>query len=137
MRKPKKPSVSKLKKKLDIIYSTYRRLSEADENGYVTCVTCGVKRHYKDRMQNGHYIDRHISSTRYLDKNCHVQCVGCNMFGGGKKDIYALYLIKRYGEGILEHLNDLKKQTKQFKVYELEEMMTSYKQKLISLSNHK
>ena len=41
-------------------------------------------------------------------------------------DEYALALKKRYGEGILEELNALKHQIKQFTVNELEELIQNY-----------
>ena len=42
-----KPTVSKLKKKLDAIFSKYIRLKDADKNGYVKCYTCGVKKYWE------------------------------------------------------------------------------------------
>jgi len=134
VKKVKKPkTVSKLKKECDMWYSRYRRLSESYDE-YVSCVTCGNRMHWKE-AQNGHYVDRHHNATRFLDKNCHPQCVGCNVFGGGKHDVYALYLLTRYGADILGELNNIKSMGRKFKTYELEAMIKYYKEKVKELLN--
>ena len=125
-------NISKLKKKADKLYSLVRRVESADPAGYCICVTCGKRDHYT-KMQNGHYIPRNYNSTRYYDKNCHVQCKSCNIFKGGSLDTYALYLINKYGEGILEELNTLKNTRKKFKPWELEERIGAYKVRLEDL----
>lgn len=35
-------------------------------------------------MQNGHFMSRLYLGTRFDPRNCRPQCVGCNMYGGGK-----------------------------------------------------
>jgi len=42
---------------LDSIFSRYIRLSYADNNGMVKCVTSGDMYHWKN-IQNGHFITR-------------------------------------------------------------------------------
>ena len=121
-----KKTVQKLKKELDTIFSRYIRLKYADANGYVQCFTCGRMYFWKE-IQNGHYVRREYNATRYHEKNCHPQCVGCNMFKAGNMDEYTLNLVKKYGDGILEELNALKHTIKQFTCEELEEMKKKYK----------
>jgi len=99
--------LSKLSKKLDAVFSMYIRLKYADNKGMVSCYTCNVKKHWKE-MQNGHYISRRHYCTRWLETNCHPQCVGCNVFNQGNSPSYALHLIKDYGAPILETLEGLK-----------------------------
>ena len=68
-----KKTVSKLKKELDKWFSLFIRLREATDNeGLVQCVTCGVVRHYKDGMQNGHFQSRKHLSTRFDEENCQI-----------------------------------------------------------------
>ena len=136
-RKSKTKSVKSLKKKLDSLYSTYRRMSEADHQGFVRCFTCGKKLKWKQEAQLGHYISRNYSATRYLDKNCEIQDVSCNIFKSGAKDIFALNLVKKHGEGILQELNDLKNTIKNFAPYELEEKIAFYKDKIEELKKGK
>lgn len=39
--------------------------------------------------------------------NVKPQCASCNTFGEGRKDLFALALIKEYGQGVLEELNKM------------------------------
>ena len=103
----KKKTTSQLKKLLDAIFSQYIRLKSSDGNGYCVCVTCGKKDHWKN-MQNGHYISRQHLAVRCDETNCHVQCVGCNVFRGGNYTSYALYMLDKYGEEKLQWLEQQK-----------------------------
>lgn len=103
-KKTKQKTQSQLKKILDKLFSEYVRRKYSDENEEAVCVTCGVRKHWKE-LQNGHYISRTHTATRYHLKNCHVQCVACNVFMRGRLDEYALFLLKTYGKNILTELN--------------------------------
>lgn len=93
MAKRKKPTRSKLVKKLDILFSQFVRVSSADKNGYCTCITCGKKGHWKDGgIQAGHFMSRKHYSTRWDIRNVKPQCVGCNMFKSGEQYKYSIYL---------------------------------------------
>lgn len=101
--KPHK-STQSLQSKLDTLFSLYIRKRYATPDGMVRCVTCGKYDHWKE-TDAGHYISRQYLSTRYDERNVHVQCRSCNRFHEGRKDEYTLFLIKTYGVGILEELN--------------------------------
>ncbi len=83
LKKKKKPTVSKLKKEADRLFSIYTRLLYADDSGYVACYTCGAVKHYKE-MQCGHFVPRQHLILRYDTRNCRVQCAGCNIWGKGR-----------------------------------------------------
>ena len=70
----KKPTRSKLVKKLDTVFSQYIRRSNADNNGYCTCVTCNKTFHWKE-IQAGHFMSRKHYSTRWDERNVKTQCV--------------------------------------------------------------
>ena len=129
----KTPTVAKLKKKLDTIYSQYVRLSNSNFE-IVSCVTCGIEKPWKE-MQCGHYVSRTHNATRFDEQNTHPQCYGCNVGRGGNYPKYALFLVQRYGAGILEDLDQRSKEIKRFTVSELEEMITDYKAKLADLQD--
>ena len=97
-----KKTVSKLKKELDKWFSLYIRLREANEYGMCQCFTCGVVRHYKDGMQNGHFQSRKHLATRFDEENCQVQCVKCNVYAWGEQYKFSLALDGKYGEGKAE-----------------------------------
>lgn len=131
-RKPKTKSIGWFKKKLDHSFSQWIRIKDA-VNGVATCVTCGAKAHWK-KMQNGHYIPRSHMSTRYDEQNCHVQCVADNMFKNGAMDEYALFLVSKYGEDILEELNKRKHTIRQIRIPEYEELIKLYDAKVKELN---
>lgn len=105
--KRKKSERTKLMEKADRIFSQYIRMLDADENGYVKCTTCNVKRHWKE-MHAGHYVPRQHLTLRWEETNVHPQCPSCNTFNEGRSDEYALFLMKEYGKTHLEWLNQRK-----------------------------
>lgn len=120
----RKPTVAKLKKLADKVFSDYIR----QRDKYV-CFTCG-KKGDKTNIQNGHYVSRAFNSLRFDERNCAAQCVGCNIFRKGNIDEYALALLKKFGPEILKELAAEKRKVKQFTVRELEGMIEEFKNKL-------
>ena len=127
-------SLTKDEKRFDRVFSKWVRYSAADKQGLVRCYTCG-KIGEPANFHAGHYIDRTHKSTRWLEKNVKPQCVSCNTFGEGKKDEYALALIREYGEGILEELNSLKWTPVQLGELQVLGLIAEYEEKLKQLSD--
>ena len=129
----KQLSVSKLKKKLDTIFSRYIRLKDClDTTGSIEwgyCYTCKKSKNFKE-LQAGHYVDRTHIRTRYDERNVHPQCVHCNYFLEGNKSAYTLHLIKDYGKNIIKELDTLKNKRGGLSWVELDEMVKHYKPKV-------
>jgi len=123
----KKPSRSKLVKKLDNIFSQYIRLREADNSGFTTCFTCGKKDHWK-KLQNGHFQSRRHYATRWDERNCQVQCVGCNMFKGGEQFLFAKALDNKYYDGISDELHITAQSIVKFSNLDIELLITKYQE---------
>ena len=123
----KKPSRSKIVKKLDAEFSRYIRLKYSDHNGYVKCYTCNRIKHYKDSMQNGHFMSRRYYSTRWNEDNCRPQCYGCNCHAQGRSYEFSLNLNKEYGYEISLELLQLSKETVKISNPELIEKTEYYK----------
>jgi len=121
----KKPSRSKLVKKLDAVFSQYIRLKDSVD-GYATCFTCGKKDHWK-KLQNGHFQSRKHYATRWDEQNCQVQCAGCNVFRYGEQFLFAKYLDERFYAGLSDELYFKSKQIVKFSNVEIEEMILKYK----------
>lgn len=134
-KKSKKKSQSKLVKELDAVFSQWIRLKDADDNGMAKCVTCGVKKPWKE-MQNGHYVSRSKRSTRWDEENCHVQCVGCNMFKEGAKPEYTAFLLDTIGEEKLRALIKRGQEIKKFTGNELQDLINAYKWKVSILNDY-
>jgi len=124
----KKPTRSKLIKKLDVVFSKYIRLSNADKNGFCKCITCGNRFFYKE-IQAGHFMSRKHYSTRWNEDNVKPQCVACNVYRAGEQYKYSLYL----GNKLSEELHAKSKEIRKFTSLELEEMYNYYNDKIKAL----
>jgi hypothetical protein len=93
----KKQNVKKNSWKL---FSRYIRLKDADDNGFVKCVTCGTVKHYKE-MHAGHYLH---NKCDYDERNVHPQCIKCNHFLHGNGIEYHKYMLKTYSQDEIDIL---------------------------------
>jgi len=131
----KSPSLATLNKKLWRVFSEYIRRKDADEDGYVNCISCGQRKHYTD-LHAGHYWAKSVSlSLRFDERNVHPQCAGCNTFRHGNMAQYALALQREYGDRILQELDDHRKvyQNLKYSKSDYLEMIETYKNKLANL----
>lgn len=123
VKKVRKKTDKQLKGELDTIFSKYIRLKNSID-GDATCVTCGCVRPWSE-MQNGHYISRGYLATRFLEKNCHVQCMPCNVFKHGNYTQYAQFMISKYG---IDHLTFLDREKEKItKYFPYQEKIDFYK----------
>ena len=125
-------TISKLKKKLDVLFSQYIRRRNADHLGRVKCFTCGVEKHWKEQ-QAGHFQSRSHHSTRWDEINVQVQCVKCNMYRQGEQFKFGLYLNQRFGYGTAEELEQRAKTIVKLNRIDYEEAIETYKQKIKQL----
>lgn len=125
-------TISKLKKKLDVLFSQYIRRRNADHLGRVKCFTCGVEKHWKEQ-QAGHFQSRSHHSTRWDEVNVQVQCVKCNMYRQGEQYKFGLYLDDRFGDGTAEELENRAKTIVKLNRVDYEEAIERYKQKINEL----
>lgn len=125
-------------KKLDDAFSDYIRLRDADERGFITCCTGGGRIFWK-YADNGHYIDRGHTATRYHEKNCNAQSKDWNRFKNKEEmlDAYEEFLVNKYGDGIIDELESLKKTTCKISEREAQEMINEFRQKVKILKQEK
>lgn len=120
----KKVTRTSLIKKLDSVFSIYIRRKDA-VNDIAQCVTCGKKDHWS-KLQNGHWASRRHYSTRWDEKNCHVQCASCNVFRAGEIYLYTKYLCSQYGDNFPEELHIKSQTICKFTDVELQDMIAHY-----------
>lgn len=130
----KKPTRTKLVKKLDAVFSQYIRRRYADKNGLAQCVTCGKKDHWK-KLQAGHFISRKHYSTRWDETNVQVQCAGCNVFRYGEAYLFSLWLDTNIGEGTSMSLLEQSKRIAKISSYELSQLIIKYENILKELQD--
>ena len=128
MPKIKKPSRSSLVKKLDIVFSQWIRLSNADFDGFCVCITCEKKLHWKE-IQAGHFMSRKHYSIRCDERNVKPQCVGCNVFRYGEQYKFS----KMLGIELSNELECLSRILVKFSNDELNDMIKNYSIKLKKL----
>ena len=124
MKKLKRLTIAGLANKVATRLQLLRRMQEADEDGYCTCITCGDVRHYKE-MQGGHFMERGRMNTRLEPLNIWPQCPGCNLFGMKKASVVIEYAraLESKQIGLASLLKDLSRQERKYTRIELEEML--------------
>jgi hypothetical protein len=99
-------------------------------DGYVTCVSCGVKKHWKE-LDAGHYFSRGDKSVKLMEENIHPQCKGCNirMSHGDTKVVsaYRRHMVEMYGEDFLDYLEALARKPAKFDRAEIEALTKTLK----------
>jgi hypothetical protein len=129
---PRTPKRSTLVKKADAIFSQYIRKRYADNNGIAECFTCGKKDYWKS-LQCGHFMSRKHYSTRWDEKNCQVQCAGCNVFRWGEQFKFGRNLDIKLGKGTADSLEQKSRQILKYNNIELIELIEHYKKKVAEL----
>jgi len=120
------------KKKCWQAFAEFIRLRDASD-GYGECISCGKKVEYPNSSGHwhcGHFYPRSTSpAALYFDeKNCNGQCSHCNVFLDGNEEGYGDGLIKRYGEGILQDLAELRLDKTRMLNYEYDEKAAYYRE---------
>lgn len=128
-KKKRKSTVSSMKKTADSVFSELVRRSACEDGEFVTCITCGQAFHWKC-VDAGHFKGRRYNSTRYDKRNVHCQCRTCNRGEEGRLYEYGCYLIKQYGEGIIDELRELSHEHKSFTILELKELIKGWRSEL-------
>lgn len=71
-------------KKADRYFSLYIRWKYVEDDGKVSCYTCG-SRHDPRNLHCGHFQSRRYMATRWDGDNARPQCVACNIYHQGRQ----------------------------------------------------
>jgi hypothetical protein len=141
-KKPKKSNPKKkdetavLIGKLDTEFSTFIRIRDSNSNGYGKCITCNHFAHWTE-MQCGHFMSRRHMATRFDEKNCSMQCGGCNGLKGGMQFDHSLALDQKWGPGTAMRMKVLSLTTRQWFPFELKAAISYYKNEIKRLKEEK
>jgi hypothetical protein len=140
-KKPKKKIEKKKKtgvndKKLWSIFSIFIRLRDADKNGICKCFTCNKRRPWKE-MHCGHGLGRQFWGTKYSEINNHAQCVQCNSFEEGKKEIYKQKVLEKYGPKAWDKLELAKAAGRTLSQFEVDQLTIHYQKEVEKLKKIK
>jgi len=128
MKKKSTLTTSKLKKKLDRLFSKFIKLRDGGQE-FFKCISC-QKTKPLSQFNAGHYWSRRYMSVRYDEKNVNGQCIYCNMHLSGNIQGYREGLIKKYGEEILQHLDIKKNNISKMGRFEFEVLINEYNDKI-------
>lgn len=126
-KKVKRVKVSTLKNRAWTQFSIFIRTRNADPDGFVICVTCGVRKHWQDGMQAGHFIAGRLNSNLFDERGCHEQCSTCNVIRAGNGPKYYQFMARTYGEEVINDLLRQNDQTKKWVPMELDSIYEKYR----------
>jgi hypothetical protein len=116
-------------KKLWKVFSIFIRLRDSNADGYGSCFTCGKPLFWKDG-DCGHGLGRQHLSTKYDEKNNHLQCKPCNGFEGGRREIYKKKMNERYGQQTWDLLEIKSKSICKWSRFEVEALTNHYRKEI-------
>lgn len=138
MAKKKKPSLTKLKKKLWNLFSLYIKLKYSEDGTNTTCFTCG--RHLKIGTSNchgGHYYTKKGYPALYFNENnVRVQCYHCNINLSGNTVIFGELLEQEIGKDAMNELASLRHGMVKLMPCDYEELIFQYKRKIHALQHN-
>ena len=118
-----------LKKQLWIYFSQFIRQRDRG-----ICISCG-KIDFWRKMDAGHYIPKTRGLSIYFyERNVHCQCTYCNRWMHGNLSQYALALRKKYGESILEELEEIRRKETKYTDQDYIDLIKLYKSKIDQVS---
>ncbi len=128
----KRKTLSALKTETWHEFSIYIRtrdcLRTTGSPDYGECFTCDETKEFA-KLDAGHFIPGRHSANLFSERGVQAQCKTCNGFHGGRPLEYRRQIIKRYGEGVDEELEEIASQVKQFSRQELIDLKEYYKDK--------
>lgn len=121
----RKPTLKGLKKKAWKVFSEWIRQCGSDSNGINTCVTCGVKKHWKE-LHASHFIPGRRNSILFIEENCHPACYVCNVLKHGALENYYPFMLETYGQRKIDEIKRLKNTNVKFSREDLEDIIKRY-----------
>ena len=129
---PKKRTLKRAKQKAWGACSKYVRHRDS-RNGICTCYTCGVSKPVAE-MQAGHAIQGRGNSILFETDAIRPQCASCNVWQGGRLDVFIPKLLDEIGRSRYDELLALKGKPRKFTIEELKELEGYFNEKLRALS---
>lgn len=116
--------------KLWKVFSIFIRLRDTDANGIGKCFTCTRFVTWNKNGHCGHGIPRQHMSTKYDEKNNHLQCKLCNGPEGGNQAVYKEQVNKKYGAQTWDLLLLKSKSAFKWTQFEVDALTKHYQQEV-------
>lgn len=118
-------TIPKLTAKAQKVFNAYIRERDS-EDGYFTCISCG-RTLTTDQMDAGHFAPvKGGSALRFDEYNVNGECKRCNGFDEFHLIGYRRGIIEKYGEDVLNHLEQNARTIKKWSRTELNEIIEKY-----------
>lgn len=117
-------------------FSMFIRARDADEDGYVRCISCGRVVHWKN-ADCGHFVKRQHKALRFNEQNCQVQDRNCNWALQGNDIEFAKGIDRKYGKGTADKLRAMQHNTLHLGKFEEKQIAEYYKAKYLELAKEK
>jgi len=82
------------------------------------------------KLDAGHFIAGRHNAVLFDERNIHIQCKTCNAFLEGNRLEYNRFMLKKYGQEVINDLERRDKEVIQFKVFELLDWQEYFRKKI-------
>jgi ubiquitin len=121
---------TQVKKDLDVLFSVWTRMKDADKDGFVSCRSCSRISHWS-KMQNGHWLNRSLyPSLIFNEIIAGPQCAYCNMNEGNPVP-YRANLVKKHGEEKIKWLESQQNVKSGIGIFEMKILLLDYGKKFL------
>jgi hypothetical protein len=101
----KSKNITQAKKTAFKWFGKYIRLRDADQEGNITCCTCGKIVPYNEGVSDcSHWIEASILTTAFNEYNAHASCKRCNLSDNGMAAFHGEYIRLQHGDDIYQEL---------------------------------
>ena len=122
----RKRSLKAIRRQLDQAFSRFIRQRDAVREGdYASCFTCGQVKHWT-AGHAGHFVQRQYLATRFDERNCHFQCIFCNLYRHGALAEYTIAMQQKYGPEVVDELLQAKHRTVKLTRSDYEALLAKY-----------
>tara|TARA_Y100000310_G_scaffold58000_1_gene53149 strand:- start:1897 stop:2301 length:405 start_codon:yes stop_codon:yes gene_type:complete len=130
-----KSKLQKEKEKTWVLFSRYIRLRDCLKTTgspeWGECVSCNETKPFNE-LDAGHFRPKR-SGNYFSERGVNAQCQKCNRFLGANVLEYRRAIVRMYGEGVDEELEEEQRHVIRFTISGLKELQESIKQKLKEL----
>jgi hypothetical protein len=110
------------------VFNKFIRLRDKDKG----CISCAKR--LDDKYDAGHYLTyAGHPAHRFSEINVNSQCVYCNRHLSGNLVNYRIGLVRRYGEKVVNELEDKRNAQKVYTKQELKQLIEIYNNKIKNL----
>lgn len=103
------------------------RIEAADEFGRCQCRTCPKAYEWDSgQIHAGHFVSSRSNGIIFDERNCHCQCIRCNVYLGGNQEKYTEYMLNNYGQEVIDEINQNRNSTVTFTKEELVGMRMNF-----------